>query len=455
MSILVPIAIYGWIPLVMVMFMVLKPRIAVATAFAAGWCFLPVAGFKLAGLPDINKSSVTSLGALLGTMIFHTWVLARFRPKLIDLPMLVWCVCPLFSSLSNNLGLYDGITGIVDRSMDWGLPYLIGRLHFRRLEHLHDLAKPIIVCTLIYVPLCLYEVRMSPQLNQKLYGFFAHGFTQHVRYEGFRPIVFMRHGLQVAMWLTTGLVLAAGLWAFGRQKRFTLFHIAVPFAPLVASIGVTLVLCKALGAVVLAGAGLGAMTASRITRSPLPILALSAVCVFYIGGRATDLWTGESAVAVAGMINEERSRSLQFRLNNETLLADKAREQVIFGWGGWGRNRVYDDAGNDLTTVDGLWIFVFGTNGLVGLVSLYTALLLGPTLLAARINPRLWRTDPDAALGSALAVVCILAAADSLPNAMTIPVVTMAMGAATGVCGSARGSHRRRSEWHDDFAVAA
>ena len=433
MTMLVQVALYGWIPLVLVMFVLLKPRVAVATAFAAGWCFLPLAGFRISGLPDFDKTTATSFGALLGTVVFHTWVFANFRPKLIDFPMLIWCICPMFSSLSNDLGWYDGVTAAVDRCVEWGLPYFIGRLHFTQPRHLKDLATPIIVCALIYVPLCFYELRMSPQLHRMVYGFFPHGFRQHVRYGGYRPIVFMSHGLQVAIWLASALVLCTSLWIFGRQKRFSVMKFAIPLMLITLSLAVTLVLVKSLGALALAIVGIGVLSAAAIFRNPLPIVGMALVCVFYLGGRSTDLWTGDIAIQAAATINEERGRSLEFRFINETMLADKARERVIFGWGGWGRNRVYDEYGNDISVVDGLWIIAFGLNGIVGLVSLYGAMLIGPTLLAIRIKPQNWATDSNAALASGFSVVCLMAAADSLPNAMTIPVITMALGAVSGV----------------------
>ena len=44
----------------------------------------------------------------------------------------------------------------------------------------------------------LVEVRLSPQINTWIYGFFQHDFIQMMRYGGFRPIVFLPHGLWVA-----------------------------------------------------------------------------------------------------------------------------------------------------------------------------------------------------------------------------------------------------------------
>lgn len=41
----------------------------------------------------------------------------------------------------------------------------------------------------------------------------------------------------------------------------------------------------------------------------------------------------------------ERVASVKFRFDNEEILGARARERVMFGWGGFGRNRVFDEYG--------------------------------------------------------------------------------------------------------------
>ncbi len=57
-------------------------------------------------------------------------------------------------------------------------------------------------------------------------------------------------------------------------------------------------------------------------------------------------------------VSADRANSLRHRLNNEDMLLSRAFESPLFGWGGWGRNRVYDENGKDLTVTDGLWIII-------------------------------------------------------------------------------------------------
>ena len=73
----------------------------------------------------------------------------------------------------------------------------------------------LVVAGLAYSVPMLIEVRLSPQINIWVYGFFQHNFDQMMRYGGFRPIVFLPHGLWVAFFALMALVAAVGLWRFG------------------------------------------------------------------------------------------------------------------------------------------------------------------------------------------------------------------------------------------------
>ena len=62
---------------------------------------------------------------------------------------------------------------------------------------------------LIYSLPMLVEVRLSPQINVWIYGYFAHDFGQMMRYGGYRPMVFMTHGLWVALFACMAVLAAA------------------------------------------------------------------------------------------------------------------------------------------------------------------------------------------------------------------------------------------------------
>jgi hypothetical protein len=188
MTTLVPITLLAWTPVVLMMFLILPPRRAVIVAFIAAWLFLPVPvpeSLMIRGLPELDKMTVTCLAVFLGTAIFDKSRLLSFRFKRFDIPMIIWCLVPLFSSLTNNDAtiydhpaipnpLYDGLSTVLKQSVTWGFPYLVGRIYLTTLPALRELAIGIFIGGLIYIPLCLFEMKMSPQLHNMVYGSHAH-----------------------------------------------------------------------------------------------------------------------------------------------------------------------------------------------------------------------------------------------------------------------------------------
>ena len=100
----------------------------------------------------------------------------------------------------------------------------------------------------------------------------------------------------------------------------------------------------------------------------------------YVSVRATNLWSGEQAVALTEMvIGEERAESLGYRFSCENLLAARALQQPIFGWGTWGQSSVYYFENTNyrkMVPTDGLWVIILGTKGSVGLLLFYLAMIL-------------------------------------------------------------------------------
>ena len=70
----------------------------------------------------------------------------------------------------------------------------------------------------------LIESRLSPQMNVWVYGFFQHDFFQTIRQGGYRPVVFLPHGLWVAffalMCLVAAMVRLRAVTAEARPKAF-------------------------------------------------------------------------------------------------------------------------------------------------------------------------------------------------------------------------------------------
>lgn len=428
------IALFGWLPAVVLLFLFLPIRPALLVAVLGGFLFLPQGDLPMPGvLPDFDRSVAVNAAVLFSVALLDLERIARFRPRPADAGVLLLLVCPFASSVANGLGAYDGLASIVSSVLGWGIPYFLGRVYFTDVRGLRRLAVAVFLAGLVYVPFCLYEIRMSPQLHRTLYGFHQHSFRQTHRFGGFRPTVFLVHGLNVGMFMATATLLGVWLWRIRQLPR-----ILVPMAaPLLGVLGVTTVLCRSVGALALLAFGLGLLTLQRTTRRVLPtVIVLSAIPLTYVTLRATGLWTGADLVDLVGRtISADKAGSLQYRLDNEEMLADKALERPLFGWGGWGRSRVRDESGKDVSTTDGRWIIRLGENGIVGLVGL-CLYYLGPMWTFVVVKPR-GPPRLESALVAGFVVFVGLHFIDDLLNAMPNPVVPIALG---GLAGLRRGS---------------
>jgi hypothetical protein len=433
MNVFTHIALLGWIPVMLVIFAALPPRRATITSFLAAWMFLPErAGYAIQGLPDYDKVSATCAGILLATFIFDLQRLTRFRPHWLDLPMLIWCVAPFLSSVANGLGAYDGMSGVIRQTTLWGLPYFIGRLYFSDLQGLRELAIGIFIGGLVYVPLCWLELRMSPQLHNWVYGYHQHLFIQAIRGSGYRPMVFMQHGLMVAMWMATASLI--GVWLWRTKALRQLF--GIPVSWLVIVLLITTVLCKSIGALILLAVGAGLLYAVPLLKTRRIVYVVAVVPLLYVGARCVG-WNGSELVSAAELFAPaKRVESFAARLSNEDLLARRALQRPVFGWGGWGRNRVQDEfTGEDRAVTDSLWIIAFGTYGAIGLVAAQ-AFLLVPTLVAVRRVPVSYWRHPNAAPLVVLTLVLLLYLLDNLLNAMINPIFLLAAGGVAAVAAS-------------------
>ena len=434
MTILVPITLYGWIVAAIGLFAVLPPRRAVLAAYMLAWLFLPQAAIPFADFPDLDKISATSVGALLGVIIFDASRLMKYRFSWVDLPIIIWCLTSIPSALTNEVpaeaksALYDGLSGVVKDVLLWGIPYLIGRLYFTDLMALRELAIGLFIGGLLYLPLCMYELKMSPHLHQMIYGFHPSSFLMTIRYGGYRPMVFMQHGLMVGMWMTSATLVGFWLWRSGSLKR--LFHI--PMSALVMAMFIITVLCKSTGAIMLLLLGAGLLMMNKYVRSTAVLVIALSLTPLYMAARAQGWWSGQELVSFAYMISQERGESLEGRLENEDILIAKASAKPWFGWGGWGGWRVYDvKTGEDITVSDGMWVIARGEKGMVGLIAVTAIVLLPMVLLLSRLPARYWATAAGSA-PAALAILLMLYSIDNLFNAMLNPIYLLGAGGLSG-----------------------
>jgi hypothetical protein len=430
MTFLVPLTLFGWIPAVIYLFMVLPPRRAVIAAFLIAWLFLPMAGYKVAALPDYTKMSATVFGVVLAASLFDPNRFLRFRPRWVDIPAAIFCLSPLVTSVVNEIngsGVYDGLSTSLTMIVTWGLPYLIGRAYFDDIESLKELAIGIFIGGIIYMPLCWIEMRLSPQLHNWFYGFHQHDFRQTLRLGGYRPMVFMQHGLMVGMWMAMCALI--GVWLLRSWTIRKLFD--MPLNVLVPLLLLTAIGVRSMYAAGLLALGLFALYTALWFRTKWIIAVLLLIPPAFIAVRSTATVDGLYAVKLANeTFGAERGGSFETRVVAENALSAKAREKPWFGWGGWNNNRVVEEETGNYYITDSLWIITFGTAGMINLAALTIMLLLPMMLILKDYRVELW-SHPMIAPSVVLAMISMLYMFDHLLNAMVNPIFMLAVG---GVC---------------------
>ena len=195
----------AWPPVVVILFRVIGPRRAVLAAILGGLLFLPRGQVELGPAPfalPIAKWTVTSLGLILGVLIFDRRSLIRARPRWLDLPMAAFVLAPL-------IGLATGVTGsgadIVDaisyRGLGLAVPYAMGRIYFAGGDGPKMVAIALTIAGLSYIPVCLYEEAVGPSryLSILIYQTPLDEVTTG-RLGGWRPVGFLnQQGAQLVL----------------------------------------------------------------------------------------------------------------------------------------------------------------------------------------------------------------------------------------------------------------
>ncbi|MFH7320735.1 hypothetical protein ACHHRT_09005 [Desulfurivibrio sp. D14AmB] len=421
----------GWVPFTIFLFSTLKPHQAVLVSVIGGWLLLPVFSYNFQGIPTFDKHSAIALGLVLGGWLSGQRQKANFQWKIYDLPMVLWCFSAIPTSLVNQLGLYDGISGTFTKIMVWGIPYLAGRIYFTNHEALHDLCRGIVIGGLIYLPLCLYEIRMSPQLSNTIYGFFPHSFHQHARYGGYRPIVFMNHGLMVALWMAMATTVAFWLW----RSRIVEQIKGIPMGFIVMALAITTLLCKTQNGILLMFLGCSLYYVYRYTKTSLPFTLLVLGIPAYLVLRITGVIEMDNVASVmAHLVDERRIPSLLARLTQEDNFIRHTLNSPLFGWGTHQRNWPIDpETGRRVVrAIDPLWLINFSINGFFGLLAFLGAMMLGPwKVLGAMTNPTEKAAD-SMVIPLALSSVVIMFMIDCIFNGMINPVYIVSTGALIG-----------------------
>jgi hypothetical protein len=429
-----------WIPFSVLIFALLKPPRAVAFLFIAGTLFLPeLESFDIVLLPNLNKKTVVCAWVFIPAML---WAWRKLRRA--NLGLMPWALFALMvfvdcgrawtnmdpivlghDTVIPPIFSHTAFTFMVEDFLLVFVPFYVGAALFNERDSLRDLMKMFVIGGLLYLPLVATEIVLSPQFHAWVYGYHQHTWLQVMRDGAYRPMVFMQHGLAVALFMATAALLAFAL-AKGKEKLrgFGLFPVGV-------AIALALALSHSLGALVLLAA-LTPLVWFAPPKTQLRIAALLGLLVmFYPILRAYDLFPTKILTAWAKSVSADRAGSIEFRFFNEDMALKHAFERPIFGWGGFDRIFVYDKrSGDAISTLDGAWLITYCGTGLLGFVSRF-GLLTWPIWHAFRRVRRL-QNRSDQMLIAGLGLTTAMVSIDLLPNGMFTYVPHLLAGVLLG-----------------------
>ena len=412
-------------------------RALIWTILGAYMLLPPVVALDLPLVPDIDKDAAAALAALVAVLFllrerFGTWPASWIGRGLIVL----YVLSPFATVLTNRdaigfpdvvlpaLRIYDSLA-VVGNQFIALIPFFLARRYLAGDQAMRAMLVALMAAGLIYSLPMLIEARVSPQLNLMVYGFFQHDFSQAIRFGGFRPFVFMPHGLWVAFFAMMCFIAAVTLFRIGPAAARPRYLIIALY------LLVVLLFCRSAGPVVYA-VGLVPVVMLLPRRLQLGVAGvIVAVVISYPLLRGLHLVPVDDVMRLAMEMNPERGASLQYRILNEELLLARAAERPWFGWGLYGRGLLHDPFTGQINVIaDGGWIIVLGTFGWAGYIAEFGLLTL-PVVLMVREALR----QPSAALSPFACVVTLILAVnlfDLLPNDTLIPFTWLMAGAVLG-----------------------
>jgi hypothetical protein len=431
------IALAAWIPISLFFFRRYAVRVAILINFVGGWAVLPSASFTQTNdpfpywilgtcLPSddfFTKASVTGITCLLGVLLFDRESFLRFKLSFWDLPMLVWCVVPLFSAFANMQALPVVARSELYQIFAWGVPYFFGRVYFTDAVSLRIAAKAFVIAGMAYIPICLIEIYIGPQIYAHLYGYQPYRWIGAERYVGFRPIGLLEDGNQLGIWMATSALLAIWLW----RRRLVAAIFGIPVVWIAAILLVVTFLCQSVGSIVIL-VFLLPFVFTRQRYLPRAVAALFLLAIFaFMALRVANFISLRSLVehnavahSAAEFLKGIQRQSFGWRLSQDEKHLGAAMEEPLLGSGAWDWWRASG------SRPWGLWLLTIGMYGLAGLLALECLQLLP-------IARTLWsppaRGDTQAFdLRNALAAAILMSAIDNLLNGSMILPLLLVIG---------------------------
>ena len=448
------IALAAWIPISLFFFRRYAVRVAILINFVGGWAVLPSASFTQTDNPFpywilgtclpsdhfFTKASVTGITCLLGVLFCDRASFLRFKLSFWDLPMLAWCVVPLFSALANMQDWPVVARSELYQILAWGVPYFFGRVYFTDALSLRIAAKAFVIAGMAYIPICLIEIYTGPQIYAHLYGYQPYRWIGAQRYVGFRPIGLLEDGNQLGIWMATSALIAIWLW----RRRLVAAMFGIPIVWIAAILLVVTLLCQSVGSIVILLCLLP-FVFTRQSYLPRAVAALFLLAMLaFMALRVANFISLRSLVehnavahSAAEFFKGIQRQSFGWRLSQDEKHLGAAMEEPLLGSGAWDWWRASE------SRPWGLWLLALGMYGLAGLLALECLQLLP-------IARTLWsppaRDDTQAYdLRNALAAAILMSAIDNLLNgSMILPLLLVVGGLSAPATSPSTTTARRR-----------
>lgn len=376
--------------------------------------------FKM--IPAFNKETIPNIAALLGCTLYAGRLPKFFREfRLAEFLVLLILVGPFITSLLNGdtirigdtilpgVGAYDAGSAMIFEFF-FMLSFFIGREFLRSPDDNFQTMRIMVISGLAYSLPILFELRMSPSLSYWIYGYYARSIITEFREGGFRPVVFLTNGLTLALFMMTTAVAATALWRIRRPIAGWSTGMITGY------LSSMLLLCKTLGALTYG------IIAVPLVRWATPRVQMRVACILvtialaYPIFRVTDLVPTTSILDAVRVVSVDRADSLNTRFVNEEELLKHAWERPWFGWGRYGRSRVYEGwLGSDSSITDGYWIIILGEFGIIGFIGTFG--LLSLSVYRAATALRFAQGTQEAICLSTLSLIVAFNIFDLLPNA--------------------------------------
>lgn len=429
--------------------------------------FGPVgSSLKFPMMPYISKDNIAYISVLIASVIMARGHLKKGRPGSWPGSMLfIVAFGAILTAVSNadmlvfkgyaatvvipGLNIKDGAYMAITNMFSAYFPFLVGFTFVRDAKTMRFMARLLMSILAIMAVLMLIELKMSPQLHHWVYGYAAHaGFGQTRRWGGWRPMLFMRHGLAVSL-----LVYNCGMATIGMSRtgeRPMLFGRVLEFKwkYLLWVCFVLLILTKSTASIIYGVLFYPLAAKAKPVWVLRVAMVLAMMALLYPVARSYELVPTQAIIdGIEDSLGEERAQSMKFRFGNEDLLMNKARDRLTFGWGQYGRQFLYRYDGKQATVPDGYWIIVVGARGLFGFIPAFL-ILLYPVFMGLN-RYRFVKNKGDLALLSSMTLAQATCVADLIPNGLLNTYPYFIAGALCALW-SVLGDRNAKAEDHDE-----